>query len=89
MEEILNLNEKIKQNENELNDIKTNLINLKQEKKKKQEDIINLLSNKESIEEIYKNQIYFLINSNKNIKEDNITNDNKNEDKNNIFNVEL
>ena len=89
LEEILNLNEKIKQNENELNDIKTNLINLKQEKKKKQEDIINLLSNKESIEEIYKNQIYFLINSNQNKKEDNITNDNKNEDKNNIFNVEL
>ena len=87
LEEILNLNEKIKQNENELNDIKTNLINLKQEKKKKQEDIVNLLSNKESIEEIYKNQIYFLINSNS-INEENINNE-KMKDKSAIFDVGL
>ena len=70
--EILSLNDKIKQNENEKNEIKIKLINLKEEKKKKQEDIVNLLSNKESIEEIYKNQLYSLINNQNKIIKENI-----------------
>ena len=77
-EEILSFDEKIKKNEKDMNEIKKQLISLKQEKKKKKEDIINLLSNKESIEEIYKNQIYFLV---KNINIKVIFNDEINHDK--------
>ena len=90
LEEILSLNDKIKQNENEKNEIKIKLINLKEEKKQKQEDIVNLLSNKESIEEIYKTQIYSLINN-----QNKITNENNHEkkdidvDKDENFNILL
>ena len=61
-EEVLIINNKIKNNDNEINNINIQLINLKQEKKRKKTDIINLLSNKESIEEIYRNQLYVFIN---------------------------
>ena len=88
-EEILNLNYKIKHNNNEIQEIKKKLINLKQEKKKKQEDIINLLSNKESIEEIYKNEIYFLINKNQTLNENIDENMNKIINKSDNFDVKL
>ena len=65
-EEVLIINNKIKNNDNEINNINIQLINLKQEKKRKKTDIINLLSNKESIEEIYRNQLYIFINKIKN-----------------------
>ena len=65
-EEVLIINNKIKNNDNEINNINIQLINLKQEKKRKKTDIINLLSNKESIEEIYRNQLYVFINKIKN-----------------------
>ena len=65
-EEVLIINNKIKINDNEINNINIQLINLKQEKKRKKTDIINLLSNKESIEEIYRNQLYIFINKIKN-----------------------
>ena len=38
-----------------IEELKNNLTILKEEKNKKQNDIMNLLSNKESLEEIYKN----------------------------------
>ena len=60
IDDIKNMSERIKNNNIKIEEIKKNLINLKEEKKQKQNDIINLLSNKESIEEIYKNQIYSL-----------------------------
>ena len=88
-EEILNINFKIKHNNNEIQEIKIKLINLKQEKKKKQEDIINLLSNKESIEEIYKNEIYFLINKNQTLNENNDENMDKIINKNDYFSKEF
>ena len=62
IDEIKNIIERIKNNKLKIEENKEKLIDLKEEKKKKQADIINLLSNKESIEEIYKNQIYLLIN---------------------------
>ena len=47
-------NEKIKNNNNSLK-------KLKQEKKKNQADLVNLLANKESLEEIFKNKVYYSI----------------------------
>ena len=63
MDDLKNINERIKNNKIKIEECKKNLIELKEEKKKKQNDIMNLLSNKESLEEIYKNQIYILNNS--------------------------
>jgi hypothetical protein len=56
---IKNINEKIKLNKNKIEEISNKLLELKEEKNKKNEELINLLSSKESIEENYKNQIYF------------------------------
>ena len=74
IDELKDINEKIKDNNSEIEDIKIQLKNLKLEKKQKQVDIVNLLSNKESIEEIYKNRIYLLINHNNKISDNNIYN---------------
>ena len=86
---ILNITDKIEQNGIEINELKKQLINLKKEKKKKKEDIINLLSNKESIEEIYKNKIYALINQEQIIKEKNNEDDVEFETKDHIINMNL
>ena len=61
-DKIRNINIRIKNNKMKIEELKKNLNNLKKEKNQKQGDIVNLLSNKESIEEIYKNQLYLLIN---------------------------
>ena len=66
MDDIKNINERIKNNTVKIEECKKKLAELKEEKKKRQGDIMNLLSNKESIEEIYKNQIYLLTNNNYN-----------------------
>ena len=60
LDDFKNINERIKNNNKKIEEIKKSLLDLKEEKKQKEADIINLLSNKESIEEIYKNQIYSL-----------------------------
>ena len=89
---IKNINIRIKNNKLKLEELKKNLNNLKKEKNQKQGDIINLLSNKESIEEIYKNQIYLLtnhlhsnINNNNNFDENIILNN----DINNLTNINI
>ena len=64
LEDLKIINEKIVKNNDLIERNKKQLDELKSEKKRKQNDIVNLLSNKESIEEIYKNKIYFLINKN-------------------------
>ena len=56
-----NLNKKIDINNKKIEKITENLKKIKEEKKQKQSDIVNLLSNKESLEEIYKNKILYLI----------------------------
>ena len=66
IDDIKNINERIKNNTVKIEECKKKLAELKEEKKKRQGDIMNLLSNKESIEEIYKNQIYSLTNTNYN-----------------------
>ena len=53
---------KIKENNEIIDKMKNYLNKLKQNKKQKQIDIVNLLSNKESLEEIYKSKIYHLRN---------------------------
>lgn len=70
IDELKNINEKIKNNNSKIEEYKTILNSLKADKKQKQADIVNLLSNKESIEEIYKNKVYILVN-NFNIKNSN------------------
>ena len=87
--ELNDINEKINENIKEIEEIKTKLINLKKEKNKKKADIVNLLSNKESMEEIYKNQMYILINpynNENNLGDNNKTNEKLNKDKNNEVN---
>ena len=64
LEDLKIISEKITKNNELIEQNKKQLEELKSEKKRKQNDIVNLLSNKESIEEIYKNKIYFLINKN-------------------------
>ena len=66
MDDIKNIDERIKNNMVKIEESKKKLAELKEEKKKRQGDIMNLLSNKESIEEIYKNQIYLLTSANYN-----------------------
>ena len=90
IDDLKGINERIKNNNKKIEEIKKNLIDLKEEKKQKQIDIMNLLSNKESIEEIYKNQIYSL-NNNNNSNSNNNFNDNGtlNNDINNLINISI
>ena len=83
IDDIKNINERIKNNNIKIEEIKNDLKKLKEEKNKKQTDIINLLSNKESIEEIYKNQIYAVNNQH------NTNNINENNDTNNLINISI
>ena len=76
MDDIKNMEERIKNNEKKIEELKNNLTVLKEEKNKKQNDIMNLLSNKESLEEIYKNQLYSLNNINNNSSGSNNFNEN-------------
>ena len=76
MDDIKNMEERIKNNEKKIEELKNNLTILKEEKNKKQNDIMNLLSNKESLEEIYKNQLYSLNNINNNSSGSNNFNEN-------------
>ena len=91
IDDLKNIKERIKNNNIKIEEIKQNLIDLKEEKKKKQADIVNLLSNKESIEEIYKNQLYSLngqfngSNNGNNINENNLLNN----DTNNLINISI
>ena len=92
IDEIKNINERIKNNKLKIEEIKKNIVDLKEEKKQKQADIVNLLSNKESIEEIYKNQIYLLINhiNGTSINSNNFNDNNTlNNDINNLINISI
>ena len=75
------ISEKINKNNKKIEEINNILSKLKEEKNNKQLDIVNLLSKKETLEEIYKNQIAMLIRNN-NIYKD-LTNNNTSE-KNNL-----
>ena len=58
---ISNIEKKISENNNLIKELKEKLVKLKEEKKEKKINIIHNLSNKESLEEIYKNKIESLI----------------------------
>ena len=79
--DIDNLNKKIADGNKKIEKLTENLKKLKEDKKQKQSDIVNLLSNKESLEEIYKNKVSYLIKSKK-LKSQK-DNDNNNYNKNN------
>ena len=92
IDKIKNINIRIKINKLKVEEIKKKLANLREEKNQKQSEIVNLLSNKESIEEIYKNQIYLLTsrlcgnaNSNNIVNENNILNN----DINNLTSISI
>ena len=59
--ELSNTNKKLDDNNDKFEELKQNLKKLKENKKQKQRDIVNLLSNKESLEEVFKNKVYYLI----------------------------
>ena len=61
-----NIKNKIKNYNNKIDQIKTYLINLKKEKSIQQKKIINLISKKESLEEVYKNRIFAFKNKKEN-----------------------
>jgi len=65
IQEIANIDNKYIKNENSIKKFKKELEELKREKRKKKLDIVDLLSNKESIEEIYKIKISSLKNNSK------------------------
>ena len=81
------IDKKIKINNEIIESYNLNLTKLKENKKKKQDEIMELLANKESLEEIYQNNISALIasNDNKILKEknDNINGQNANNENNN------
>ena len=92
IDKIKNINIRIKINKLKVEEIKKKLANLKEDKKQKQAEIVNLLSNKESIEEIYINQIHLLTNhlcsnanNNNTFNENNILNN----DINNLTNISI
>ena len=82
-DELKEIKYKIENNNIKIEEIKLNLIKLKEQKKQNEKDIIDLLSKKESIEEVYKNQIFAL----KNRKGNNFINNLDKESK--LFNMSL
>ena len=60
--QLSDIDNRIKDNNEKINKMKNYLNKLKHNKKQKQLDIVNLLSNKESLEEIYKSKISHLKN---------------------------
>ena len=61
IQEMLEMNKKINDNNEKIEMFNANLKKMKKEKNQKQSDIVNLLSNKESLEEIYKSKISSLL----------------------------
>ena len=85
--DISEIDNKIKKNNEKIEKYNSFLNKLKQIKKQKQSDIVDLLSNKESLEEIYKSRMYHLRNKSQifNIKNINGQNNpNQNINQNNI-----
>ena len=75
IEELSNINKKLDENNKNIEELNNGIKQLKKDKKQKQIDIVNYLSNKESLEEIYKNQINYIINSKKDAKSKHDSND--------------
>jgi len=92
------INKKLEENSQTIDELNNDLIKLKQEKKQKQSDIVNYLSNKESLEEIYKNKLRYIINKKEEMKskleekEINLNLDsskNKNQDESEYYDIDL
>ena len=63
--QLTSINNKIKDNNKEIEQLKNSLNILKSEKNNKKSQVVNFLSNKESLDEIYNNYIDYLKNKNK------------------------
>ena len=85
LDDLANSTQRVKVNNLKIEELKKNLVDLKEEKKQKHAEIINLLSNKETIEEIYDNNIAILntnlTNGNANSKNNNSNTSRKNDNK--------
>ena len=68
------MNKKMEENKKQIEELNNALVKLKEDKKKTQADIVNYLSNKESLEEVYKNKlkIFILEHKKENSKEETI-----------------
>ena len=96
IQEMLEINKKINDNNEKIEMLNANLKKMKKEKSQKQRDIVNLLSNKESLEEIYKSKMSSLLRNSQilglqfiNEKKDTDKRNNKNDiDNNNIDNLD-
>ena len=65
IEELSNINKKLDENNQKIDELNNGIIKLKEDKKQKQSDIVNYLAKKESLEEIFKNKINYLVKSRK------------------------
>ena len=83
------LNKKLEENSKAIEELTNELKKLKEDKKKKQSDIVNYLSNKESLLEIYKNKVTYLINQKKEANNDSETSSNKNKDESQYYDIDL
>ena len=85
IDDLANNTQRVKVNNLKIEELKKKLRDLKEEKKQKHAEIINLLSNKETIEEIYENNISSLntnlTNGNVNSKNNNSNTNRKNDNK--------
>ena len=68
LRETSDLNKKIEDTTKKVEELTKSLKDIKEEKKKKQSDILNYLSNKESLQEIYKNKLNYIINRRNELK---------------------
>ena len=65
IEELSNINKKLEENNQKIEELNNGIVKLKEDKKQKQSDIVNYLAKKESLEEIFKNKINYLVKSRK------------------------
>ncbi len=68
LEDSSKMNKTLEENQKIIDDLNSQLKKMKEEKKKRQKDIVNFLSNKESLEEIFNNKVNYLTNKKKDEK---------------------
>ena len=68
LEDSSKMNKTLEENQKIIDDLNSQLKKMKEEKKKRQKDIVNYLSNKESLEEIFNNKVNYLTNKKKDEK---------------------
>ena len=83
------LNKKLEENAKAIEDLNNELKRMKEDKKKKQSDIVNYLANKESLLEIYKNKISYLVNQKKESNTDLDKSKSSDKDESQLYDIDL